>query len=171
MPLHLPDSVVPLQNKLSSTIETPSDASLKEDQNWLNEIEQPSWAAFHSRRESQVHKLKEDISALLPIWRDDSKSPATIKHSLDVIKRAIEFLNPGQTPVTAFDQPLYAIAKRLQWYFPNSYGTSIFVMILGALHIEMAMLSTMGDRFEGSGWLNILSNAKVTTPGNQPLLA
>ena len=32
------------------------------------------------------------------------------------------------------------------------------------------MLCTMGYWFEGSGWLNILSNTKVTTPGNQSLL-
>ena len=44
------------------------------------------------------------------------------------------------------------------------------VMILGALHIEMTMLITIGDWLEGSGWLNVLSNANVTTTGNQSLL-
>lgn len=170
IPLHLPALVLPAQDNLYPIEEIPLDADLEEDKIWLDQIDQPSWAVFHARRETQLLKLKEDISALLPIWRDDSKSPATIKHALDVIKRAIEFLNPGQMPVTTLDQPLYAIAKRLQWYFPNNYGTSKFVMILGALHIEMAMLSTMGDWFEGSGWLNLLSNANVTSPGNQFLL-
>ena len=151
LPIHLPVSVLPPKTNLNPVVEIPLDTDVEEDKMWLDESDQPSWAVFHARRETQIHKLKEDISALLPIWRDESKSPATIKHSLDVIKRAIEFLNPGQTPVATLDQPLYAIAKKLQWD-------------LGALHIEMTMLSTMGDWFEGSGWLNILANAKVRQP-------
>ena len=53
---------------------------------------------FHSRREVMPREFKEDSSALLPIWKDDSKSPATILHTLCVIKISIEFLNPEQTP-------------------------------------------------------------------------
>ena len=37
-----------------------------------------------------------------------------INHVLMVITKAVEFSNPGQDPVGAFDQPLHAIAKLLQ---------------------------------------------------------
>ena len=38
-----------------------------------------------------------------------------IRHSMDVVKNAVEHLNPGQTPVVTFDQPLFALAKQIQW--------------------------------------------------------
>ena len=38
-----------------------------------------------------------------------------IKHGLDIQRRAIEWLNPGQIPVTTFDQPSFALAKLVQW--------------------------------------------------------
>ena len=53
---------------------------------------------------------------------DDSKSPLTMKHTMDIIRRAVSFLNPGQVPVVAFDQPLFTIAKRVQWRCPELYG-------------------------------------------------
>ena len=191
-PLHLPEGVLPPANDIAmdetpseeepatdhevptpadniAVGETPSEKELLADEEWL-ENDELSWAAFHSRREVSFNKFIEDQSALLPIWRDDSKSPATIRHALNMLRKAIHFLNPGQTIVTTLDQPLYAIAKKLQWYFPNEYGVSQFVFVLGSLHTEMAMLSTLGDWFEGSGWLTLLSNANVTGTGNQSLL-
>ena len=44
-----------------------------------------------------------------------------IKHSFCVAKSAVEHLNPGQTPVIAFHQPLYAFAKQIQWKWPDHY--------------------------------------------------
>ena len=42
-----------------------------------------------------------------------------IKHGIDVQKWAIQYLNPGQIPVTTFDQPLFALAKLVQWKWPE----------------------------------------------------
>lgn len=69
-----------------------------------------SWSAFHARRQPEKD-FAPSLSALLPLFEDDSKSVAMIKHSMDVIKSTVQVLNPGQTPVIAFDQPLYAVAK------------------------------------------------------------
>ena len=66
-----------------------------------------SWAAFHASNADKIPHA--DISSLLPVWRDNSK----FKHSLDTVKDAVEYLNPGQTPVIAFDQPLFALAKKV----------------------------------------------------------
>ena len=65
-----------------------------------------------------------------------------IRHSMDAIQRAFEFLNPGQVPVLTVDQPLFAIAKRIQWQWPDTYGEEQFVVLQGGLHIEMAALSS-----------------------------
>ena len=78
-------------------------------------IEHPiTWAAFHSVAQ-QDSDFGVTIISLLPLFPDDSKSVAMIRHSMDVIQRAVEFLNPGQVPVFTVDQPLFAIAKRIQW--------------------------------------------------------
>ena len=63
-----------------------------------------------------------------------------IKHSMDIVKRAVQYLNPGQVPVLAADQPLYALAKQIQWTWPNTHGEDSSVVMFGGLHIEMAIL-------------------------------
>ena len=68
---------------------------------------------------------------------------AMIKHSFSVIKSAVDHLNPGQTPVITFDQPLYALAKQVQWKWPDEYGEDKYVVMFGGLHIEMAALKTL----------------------------
>ena len=42
-------------------------------------------------------------------------------HSLDTVQDIVDYLNPGQTPTDAFDQPLFALTKKMQWYHPNTY--------------------------------------------------
>ena len=84
---------------------------------------------------------------------------------MDVIKRAVEHLNPGQVPVLTVYQPLFAIAKIIQWELPESYGEDKFVVLLGGLHIEMATLAILGDFLYGSGWTNVLTQAGIATPG------
>ena len=77
----------------------------------------------------------------------------------------MDHINSGQIPVIAFDQPLYTIAKQIQWKWPEMYGEKKFVIMLGGLHIEKAALYTVGDWLKGSGWTTALVQADVTTPG------
>ena len=88
-----------------------------------------------------------------------------IRHSLDVVKNAVEHLNPGQTPVVTFDQPLFALAKRIQWKWPESYDEDKLVAMFGRLHIDMAAPKTPGDRLQESGWVHVLVQAEITTSG------
>ena len=65
------------------------------------------------------------LSALLPFFQfflESAHTVAMIKHSFCVVKSAVEHLNPGQIPVITFDQPLYALAKQIQWKWPDDYG-------------------------------------------------
>ena len=75
-----------------------------------------SWA-YHSRRQEQavtpVHGPAE-VTALLPLFPDDLKSLAMICHSMNVLKKAVTVVNPGQIPVIACHQPLFKIAKQIQ---------------------------------------------------------
>ena len=76
-----------------------------------------------------------------------------------MVQLATEFLNPGQVAGVAFDAPLYALGKLIQWKWPDTHGEGKFVVMFGGLHIEMAMWRTYSDYLEGSGWTNALTEA------------
>ena len=79
-----------------------------------------------------------------------------------MIKHGMEYLNPGQNPVTTFDQPLFAFVKLVQWKWPVPHGESVRVVMLGSLHVEMALWNTLGDL---SGWTTALVEADVASSG------
>ena len=87
-----------------------------------------------------------------------------IRHVMDIVKQKVGFLNPGQTPVIAFDQPLYALAKHIQWNWSNIYGEDKVVIMFGGIHIEMTALRTIGDWLEESGWTSALVEAGIASP-------
>ena len=47
-----------------------------------------------------------------------------MKHDMDVLRQATQFLNPDQTPIIALDVPLYALAKFTQCKWPQTHGES-----------------------------------------------
>ena len=62
------------------------------------------------------------LLAMLPLFYDDSKSVAMIRHSMHVIKQAVQKLNPSSTMSLqgcACDHfrsaMMYAIGKMIQW--------------------------------------------------------
>ena len=75
------------------------------------------------------------------------------------------FLNPGQTPVIAADQPLYALAKQIQWHWPENYGEYKFVMMFGGLHIEIDAFKSIGSLLKGRRWTSALTEARVASSG------
>ena len=88
-----------------------------EEQLMLNESEQSpdiSWSAFNTSVGEKQTGIK-DVSVLLPLFQEPSKSTVMIKHRMDVIKAAVNKVNKGQTPVTVFEQPLEALAKQVLW--------------------------------------------------------
>ena len=88
-----------------------------------------------------------------------------IKHGVDVQRQAIQFFNPGQIPVTTFEQLLFALAKLVQWQFPTTHGEEKYVVMLGGLHTEMAFWNVLEDLLEGSGWTSALTEAELTSAG------
>lgn len=84
---------------------------------------------------------------------------------MDVLRQAITFLNPNQVPVITVDQPLFALAKLVQWKWPVSHGEQGYVVMLCGLHIEMALWSTLGDLLDKSGWTTALGEAEVASSG------
>ncbi len=130
----------------------------------IEKLENLSWAAYHASHQPQESSVISP-SSLLPLFLEHAHTAAMIKHSFCVVKSAIEHLNPGQTPVLTFDQPLYALAKQIQWTWPDDYGEDKFVVMLGGLHIEMSALKAVGDWLKGSGWVQALVQAEIATAG------
>ena len=84
---------------------------------------------------------------------------------MDMIWKAVSHLNKGQNNVVAVDQPLYVIAKRIQWQWPEEYGIYRFLIMLGGLHIEMTYLSALGDWLDCSGWVAAITNLEIAKGG------
>ena len=84
---------------------------------------------------------------------------------MDLQRQAIQFLNPGQIPVTTFDQPLFALAKLVQWKWPETHVVRVHIVMLGGLYTEMALWNTLGDLLEGSGWTTALTEAQIASSG------
>ena len=152
----------------------------KEEYEWLRTVEKEitnqelqdgtrcsvTWSGYHSdKQKSDASCVIPAISSLLPLFSEEAKSVAMLRHSMNVIKKSIDFLNPGQIPVITVDQLLYSVVKQIQWNWPDTYGGDQFVIIPGGLHIEMATLSTLGNWLEDSGWCNALSQAAIASPG------
>jgi len=84
---------------------------------------------------------------------------------MDVVRKPTEHRSQGQHPVLDFDPPLYALAKQIQWKWPETHGEGKLVVISGGLHVEMAALTTIGDWLKGSGGTQALAQAQIATAG------
>lgn len=72
----------------------------------------------------------------------------------------MKHVNPVQVPVIAFDQPLFALAKQIQWELPNTHGEDHLV-IFGALHVELSDFKALGKWLISSGWMEAFSKAGI----------
>jgi len=72
-----------------------------------------SWSAYFASLQLSVPKPPAIIT-LLPMFRDAAHSPTMVKHGMNIIQQITVRCNPEQIPVLTVDQPLYAIAKRIQ---------------------------------------------------------
>ena len=124
-----------------------------------------SWAAFNADEVEDKESISTFISALMPLFHEQAKSVAMIQHGMTIIKDTMQFLNPGQIPLIAMDQPLFALAKQIQWDKPETYGEDKYLIMFGGLHIEMAAFKVLGDWMDGSGWPEALTQANVAGAG------
>ena len=74
-------------------------------------------------------------------------------------------LEQRSTYCFALEQLLHAIVKHIQWQWPEEYDIYSFLIMLGALHIEMAYLSALGDWLDCSGWVAAITNSEIAHGG------
>ena len=102
----------------------------------LNKGEIVAWSAYHASLQDVSGDLQPALTHLLPLFYEKAATASMIKHGMDVQRKATQFLNPGQIPVMAVDAPLYALAKFVQWNWPQTHGEDKCVVMFGGLHIE-----------------------------------
>ena len=103
---------------------------LKAEYEWLEKVSvtqeidsevNVTWSSHHASMRRGPN-FEVTITSLLPLLREQAHSVATIRHVMDKIKDTTELLNPGKSPVIAADQPIFALAKQIQWHWPEIYG-------------------------------------------------
>ena len=112
-------------------------AALTKEQ--VDKMDWISWSAYHANIQEMLISPAA-INSLMPLFVDSAHSVAMIKHSMTIVQAAIQHLNSGQVPVLTADQPLFSLAKQIQWTWPNTFGENNFVIMLGGPDIEMAVL-------------------------------
>ena len=170
------DVAVPRLSCIVEKTQTHLDEATTEQQSWIDHAlgllekedltndDKLAWGAYHALHQRSAEDPP-GMCALLPLFYEKAATPSMIKHGMDLQRQAVAFLNPGQIPVTTFDQPLFAIAKYVQWKWPTTHGESMHVVMLGGLHTEMALWKTLGDILEGSGWTTALTEAEIASSG------
>ena len=178
-PLTLPSTNIVVPNTCTQLVFVPDcNGTSKEserEEDWLKNIQEVvtkkelskedtvSWAAYRASK-SSLSSHQPALISLLPMFTENAHSLAMIAHGINVISAAVKHLNPSQTAVVTVDQPLFALAKEIQWTM-HEFDESHIVVMLGGLHIEMAAFKALGKWVHGSGWTEALTNASVVSSG------
>ena len=113
-----------------------------------------SWSTYHGSLQPTNGASESCLTntSLQPLFYDQAHSVSMICHSMNVVKKAVDILNPGQVPIITADQPLFTIAKQIQWNWTASHREDQFIVMSGGLHIEMATFKTISNLLDSSGW-------------------
>ncbi len=123
-----------------------------------------SWAAYHTSKQAPVsHPIT--INALLLLFYESAQTVVMVRDGMEVVCQAVEHLNPGKTPVLTMDQPLYILAKQIQWQWLNIHGEDHYMIMFGGVHIEMIVCRVLGTWLDGSGWTRTLVEEGIATSG------
>ena len=157
-----PSALSSARERESSWLSVMTELILEKEQ--LDRDDFVSWSAYHANRQADNVRPVSPIF-LMPLFTEAAHSAAMMAHAMHLSAKAIQHLHPGQIPVITMDQPLYSIAKQIQWTWPDTFGEDKYVVVMGGLHIELNVMKLLGDILTGSGWTAILVQSEVTTSG------
>ncbi|KAG1662386.1 hypothetical protein GQR58_020959 [Nymphon striatum] len=120
-----------------------------------------SWASYHASLNISANKVTAALSQLLPLFYEKAATAAMIKHGMDVQRKAINYLNPGQIPVYAMDAPLFVLSKLVQWKWPYTHGED--KQVTTALTEAGVASSGMADSFLKAAHLTRTRHAHQVT--------
>ena len=112
-----------------------------------------TYSGFYSHGQHAEDIRPRAAVGVFTIFEEKASTMAMQKHAMLVVKKSIDFINPGQIPVIVGDCPLYAHQKKCQWVYPDEVGESKMVSFMGLLHIEMT-----SQECGGNCWLDLAGN-------------
>ena len=144
------------------------DFAKTEEFKWLHQFtasttDSLSWAQFHIKEDHVAPIPMESTNSLLPLLRDKVNTLEMQCHIMTLNIKAVDALNPGQTPVDVSDCPVYALTKEAQYRFPDQYSN--YFAMFGGLHIEQCLLVIHGQLIQNSGLKEILESCSLATIG------
>ena len=167
-PFHLPNDITILTCKKPVSSIQADESTLLEQKNRLQNPSHSSWIVFHSK--SWKYPVCIDTSAIFSILLDDSKSLATISISLMFLSKLLTFWIPDKQKLLTLTSLCTYLRKEFYEINLRYMAKKNLLVMLGALHIEMAMLSYIDDWVQENSWAIALSNSGVISPGNNSLL-
>ena len=122
-----------------------------------------AWSAYHASKEILSDNVHPALTQLLPLFYENAATAAMIKHGMDMLKKATQFLNPGQISVISLDAPLFALVKLVQWNWPQTHGEKDLCLVVSILKW------LYGNYLESSGWVSALAQAGIPNSAQQIL--
>ena len=138
----------------------------KVDETWgLDEVPVAFADYFSKNQEHEDVKPRAVIGVFHVFTEEKADTLSMQKHAMCIAKRAIDFVNPGQTPIIEGDCPLYARQKKCQLLFLEDLGEQSMVCRIGFLHLEMCAQEAGGKSMSSSGWEQMFHLQNIFTPG------
>jgi len=124
-----------------------------------------NWTSFFAEKEFSLSRPV-CTTSLLPLFDEKSTDPSMVYHAMLLVKNSTDYVNPGQTAVMTCDQPIYAVAKQLQWSTAHpKISEDNFFLLLGGLHLEKSCLKLVGEVLKDSEWTLLLAGSGIFTSG------
>ena len=101
---------------------------------------------------------------IFPTLPDKAHTLSMQTHMMRMHRKATFLVNPGQTPVSTADLPLYSQQKKAQKLFED-VAEDKHVSVIGMLQAEINGQDTGGQLMDGTGWTNMFYMAGIFPPG------
>ena len=142
----------------------------------MDDDDKIAWSAYHASLQNPSDNVQPALTQLLPLFCEKAATATMIKHGMDVLRKATQFLNPGHISVIAVDAPLFALAKLVQCNWPQTHGVKEFVIMFGGLHAETATWKTFWrlcgvirlDKCTVPGWNCFFRHRRFSPQGSSP---
>ena len=131
----------------------------KHDGKWQLDQVPVTYAGLFSNK--QVDEIRpRAVIGVFPMFTEEKSDTLSMqKHTMLVVKKAINFVNPGQTPALEGNCPLYAHKKWCQFLFPEEVGERQIVYMIGFLHLEMCAQEVGGEIVR---WIRMGENVRLS---------
>ena len=106
--------------------------------------------------------------AIFPLLKDVVHTVNMQHHLISCFIDYNRTLNTDQVAaVDCSDQPVYALSKICQWFYPAKFGFPMYFPMLGALHIEKALLIVHSKLIGGTDVDAIIGDNRINIIGLQ----